>query len=141
MSFKVVITNNNDNNNINNDDNNNNNNNNNNRLQQLDVEFMKRIHNKVNIVPIIAKADTLTAQELERLKIKVVVMMMMMMMMMMMEEEEVMMVTSTTMMMVIFVDGEGDDDDGPLIRFWRTWRDTRSRFTSSLSAIAMKMRK
>lgn len=40
-------------------------------LQQLDVEFMKRIHNKVNIIPIIAKADTLTAQELQRLKIKI----------------------------------------------------------------------
>uniref|UniRef100_A0A8C6XW43 Septin n=1 Tax=Naja naja TaxID=35670 RepID=A0A8C6XW43_NAJNA len=34
----------------------------------LDVEFMKAIHNKVNIVPVIAKADTLTLKERERLK-------------------------------------------------------------------------
>ncbi|CAD7670261.1 unnamed protein product [Nyctereutes procyonoides] len=34
----------------------------------LDVAFMKAIHNKVNIVPVIAKADTLTLKERERLK-------------------------------------------------------------------------
>uniref|UniRef100_A0A8D2P501 Septin 2 n=2 Tax=Zosterops lateralis melanops TaxID=1220523 RepID=A0A8D2P501_ZOSLA len=34
----------------------------------LDVEFMKAIHNKVNIVPVIAKADTLSLKERERLK-------------------------------------------------------------------------
>jgi septin family protein len=32
---------------------------------------MKALHNKVNIVPIIAKADTLTAAELAKLKAKV----------------------------------------------------------------------
>ncbi|XP_043378414.1 septin-2 isoform X8 [Chelonia mydas] len=37
-------------------------------LKPLDVEFMKAIHNKVNIVPVIAKADTLTLKERERLK-------------------------------------------------------------------------
>ncbi|XP_067013534.2 septin-2 isoform X2 [Anabrus simplex] len=37
-------------------------------LRQLDVELMRRLHRKVNIVPIIAKADTLTAQEVKRLK-------------------------------------------------------------------------
>ncbi|XP_042900479.1 septin-2 isoform X2 [Parasteatoda tepidariorum] len=37
-------------------------------LRQLDVEFMKRLHQKVNIVPVIAKADTLTPQEIRKLK-------------------------------------------------------------------------
>ncbi|GFU47437.1 septin-4 [Trichonephila clavipes] len=37
-------------------------------LRQLDVEFMKRLHQKVNIVPIIAKADTLTPIEIRKLK-------------------------------------------------------------------------
>ncbi|XP_071957527.1 septin-7-like isoform X2 [Antedon mediterranea] len=32
-------------------------------LKALDVEFMKRLHDKVNIIPLIAKADTLTAEE------------------------------------------------------------------------------
>lgn len=38
------------------------------RLRQLDLEFMRRLHRKVNIVPVIAKADTLTASEVKRLK-------------------------------------------------------------------------
>ncbi|RXG52341.1 Cytosolic non-specific dipeptidase, partial [Armadillidium vulgare] len=33
-------------------------------LRQLDVEFLKRLQNKVNIVPVIAKADTLTPAEI-----------------------------------------------------------------------------
>ncbi|KAL1790947.1 septin-2 [Sigmodon hispidus] len=37
-------------------------------LKPLDVAFMKAIHNKVNIVPVIAKADTFTLKERERLK-------------------------------------------------------------------------
>ncbi|KAK2522913.1 hypothetical protein Q9233_010272 [Columba guinea] len=37
-------------------------------LKPLDVEFMKALHGKVNIVPVIAKADTLTLKERERLK-------------------------------------------------------------------------
>lgn len=37
-------------------------------LRQLDLEFMRRLHRKVNIVPVIAKADTLTAAEVRRLK-------------------------------------------------------------------------
>ena len=41
------------------------------RLKPLDVAFMKAIHNKVNIVPVIAKADTLTLKERERLKKRV----------------------------------------------------------------------
>nr|XP_039256952.1 septin-2B-like isoform X2 [Styela clava] len=37
-------------------------------LKPLDVEFMKALHNRVNIVPVIAKADTLTMAEVKRLK-------------------------------------------------------------------------
>ncbi|XP_014679522.1 PREDICTED: septin-5-like [Priapulus caudatus] len=40
-------------------------------LRPLDVEFMKRIHNKVNIVPLISKADTLTPSEIRKLKEKI----------------------------------------------------------------------
>jgi len=40
-------------------------------LKPLDVEFMKALHNKVNIVPVIAKSDTLTKKELLRLKQRV----------------------------------------------------------------------
>lgn len=32
-------------------------------LKPLDVEFMKRLHDKVNIIPILAKADTMTPDE------------------------------------------------------------------------------
>lgn len=32
-------------------------------LKPLDIEFMKRLHEKVNIIPLIAKADTLTTEE------------------------------------------------------------------------------
>ena len=41
------------------------------RLKPLDVKFMKAVDHKVNIVPVIAKADTLTKQEVQRLKQKV----------------------------------------------------------------------
>ena len=41
------------------------------RLRPLDVEFMKALHQRVNIVPILAKADTLTPPEVERKKRKV----------------------------------------------------------------------
>lgn len=40
-------------------------------LKPLDIEFMKQLHNKVNIVPVIAKADVLTKKEMQRLKKKV----------------------------------------------------------------------
>ncbi|XP_035217141.1 septin-2-like isoform X1 [Stegodyphus dumicola] len=40
-------------------------------LRQLDVEFMKRLHQKVNVVPVIAKADTLTPAEVRKLKDKI----------------------------------------------------------------------
>ena len=37
-------------------------------LKPLDVEFMKRLHDKVNIIPLIAKADTLTPDECREFK-------------------------------------------------------------------------
>ncbi|KAJ2852031.1 Cell division control protein 3 [Coemansia brasiliensis] len=40
-------------------------------LRVIDIEFMKRLHTKVNLIPIIAKADTLTAGELEQFKAKI----------------------------------------------------------------------
>uniref|UniRef100_A0A9J7YYR6 Septin n=1 Tax=Cyprinus carpio carpio TaxID=630221 RepID=A0A9J7YYR6_CYPCA len=39
-------------------------------LRPLDVEFMKALHEKVNIVPVLAKADTLTPAEVKKKKIK-----------------------------------------------------------------------
>ena len=38
------------------------------RLKPLDIAFMRAIHHKVNIVPIIAKSDTITKDELIHLK-------------------------------------------------------------------------
>ena len=40
-------------------------------LKPLDMEFMKALHNKVNIIPIIAKADALTSEELIQMKLTV----------------------------------------------------------------------
>jgi septin 2 len=40
-------------------------------LKPLDIECMKALQSKVNIIPIIAKADTLTASEVKRLKIRI----------------------------------------------------------------------
>ncbi|TKR81718.1 hypothetical protein L596_015545 [Steinernema carpocapsae] len=37
-------------------------------LKELDVQFMKHLHDRVNIIPVIAKADTLTTVELMRFK-------------------------------------------------------------------------
>ena len=37
----------------------------------LDVAAMKKLHKKVNLVPVIAKADSLTATELSRFKAQV----------------------------------------------------------------------
>ncbi|KAM6110647.1 septin-4 [Pterocles gutturalis] len=42
-------------------------------LRPLDVEFMRALHQRVNIVPVLAKADTLTPAEVERMKKKVYV--------------------------------------------------------------------
>jgi len=41
------------------------------RLKQLDIEFMRRLHTKVNLIPIIAKADTLTDEEVTEFKERV----------------------------------------------------------------------
>merc|ERR1712029_587139 len=37
-------------------------------LRQIDLEFLKRLQYKVNLIPVIAKADTLTPEEIKRLK-------------------------------------------------------------------------
>lgn len=37
-------------------------------LKPLDVEFMQRLCDKVNIIPIIAKSDTLTPEEIQHFK-------------------------------------------------------------------------
>ncbi|XP_072374771.1 septin-7-like [Scyliorhinus torazame] len=37
-------------------------------MKPLDIEFMKRLHDKVNIIPLIAKADTLTPEECQHFK-------------------------------------------------------------------------
>ncbi|EDV22039.1 uncharacterized protein TRIADDRAFT_50746 [Trichoplax adhaerens] len=42
-----------------------------NGLKPLDIEFMKRLDTRVNIVPVIAKSDTLTAHEIKTLKRKI----------------------------------------------------------------------
>lgn len=41
------------------------------RLRPIDVEFMKRLDKCVNIVPVIAKADTLTVEEREAFRRRV----------------------------------------------------------------------
>uniref|UniRef100_A0A8C6NSW2 Septin n=1 Tax=Nothobranchius furzeri TaxID=105023 RepID=A0A8C6NSW2_NOTFU len=37
-------------------------------LKPLDIEFMKRLHEKVNVIPLIAKADTMTPGECQQFK-------------------------------------------------------------------------
>lgn len=37
-------------------------------LKSLDVEVMKKLHDRVNLIPVIAKADTMTAEELKQFK-------------------------------------------------------------------------
>jgi len=37
-------------------------------LKPLDIEFMKQLHDKINIIPVIAKADTLTPEECAHFK-------------------------------------------------------------------------
>ena len=37
-------------------------------LKALDIEFMKKLHDKVNIIPIIAKADNMTPEECKDFK-------------------------------------------------------------------------
>jgi septin 7 len=40
-------------------------------LKQIDVEFMRRLHTRVNLIPVIAKADTLTDEEIIKFKQRV----------------------------------------------------------------------
>ncbi|KAF8306359.1 septin AspB [Clavulina sp. PMI_390] len=40
-------------------------------LKQIDIEFMRRLHTKVNLIPVIAKADTLTDDEIVAFKQRV----------------------------------------------------------------------
>jgi len=37
-------------------------------LKPLDIEFMKQLHDKVNIIPVLAKADTMTPEEVQMFK-------------------------------------------------------------------------
>ena len=41
------------------------------RLKALDLVTMKKLDSKVNIIPVIAKADTITKAELQKFKQKV----------------------------------------------------------------------
>ncbi|KII93874.1 hypothetical protein PLICRDRAFT_407631 [Plicaturopsis crispa FD-325 SS-3] len=40
-------------------------------LKQIDIEFMRRLHTKVNLIPVIAKADTLTEEEVAEFKARI----------------------------------------------------------------------
>lgn len=40
-------------------------------LKPIDVEIMRRLHNKVNLIPVIAKSDTLTDDEIDAFKRRV----------------------------------------------------------------------
>ncbi|KAJ1854208.1 Cell division control protein 3 [Coemansia sp. RSA 638] len=40
-------------------------------LRAVDIEFMKQLHTRVNLIPIIARADTLTPREVEQFKARV----------------------------------------------------------------------
>lgn len=40
-------------------------------LKPLDIEVMKRLHTKVNLIPVIAKSDTLTDEEITAFKHRV----------------------------------------------------------------------
>lgn len=37
-------------------------------LKQLDIEVMKKLHDRVNLIPVIAKADTMTTEEIKQFK-------------------------------------------------------------------------
>jgi len=41
------------------------------RLKPIDIKFMRSVHHKVNIIPVLAKADMLTPAEIKKLKKKV----------------------------------------------------------------------
>ena len=41
------------------------------RLKQIDIEFMRRLHTRVNLIPVLAKADTMTDEEVAEYKARV----------------------------------------------------------------------
>lgn len=41
------------------------------RLKPLDIEVMKHLGSRVNLIPVIAKADTLTPNDLAKFKVNV----------------------------------------------------------------------
>ena len=41
-------------------------------MKPLDIDFMKQLSNKVNIVPVIAKSDCLTMMEIKKLKVRII---------------------------------------------------------------------
>ncbi|UXI19017.1 Islet cell autoantigen 1 [Sarcoptes scabiei] len=41
-------------------------------LKQIDIQFLKHLHDKVNIIPIIAKADSMSPQELSDFKTRII---------------------------------------------------------------------
>ena len=41
------------------------------RLKPLDVEIMKRLGTRVNLIPVIAKADTMAPEDLQNFKLRV----------------------------------------------------------------------
>jgi septin 7 len=40
-------------------------------LKPIDIEFMKRLANRVNLIPVIAKSDTLTEEEIKAFKVRI----------------------------------------------------------------------
>ncbi|TDL28506.1 cell division control/GTP binding protein [Rickenella mellea] len=40
-------------------------------LKPIDIEFMRRLHTKVNLIPVIAKADTMTEEEIRDFKARI----------------------------------------------------------------------
>ncbi|KAJ1977681.1 Cell division control protein 3, partial [Dimargaris xerosporica] len=40
-------------------------------LRAIDIEFMKKLHTKVNLIPVIAKADTMTEDEISAFKARI----------------------------------------------------------------------
>ncbi|KAJ7183280.1 cell division control/GTP binding protein [Mycena filopes] len=40
-------------------------------LKQIDIEFMRRLHHRVNLIPVIAKADTMTDEEITDFKARI----------------------------------------------------------------------
>lgn len=40
-------------------------------LKPVDIEFMRKLHDKVNLIPVIAKADTMTEEEVQAFKQRV----------------------------------------------------------------------